>query len=105
MRTLRTFGLTLGFILSACAGSNTGAHGPVNVAAIRHQIDDTIQAQSHDRTVTSMGKVRADRAVVYTTSASGVRQEEIWNKDGSGWKLEKATAMEGTGAKTTATAN
>jgi len=40
-----------------------------------------------------MGKVTADRATVYTTNGAGVRQEETWQKDASGWKLETKSAM------------
>ncbi|CAN5764807.1 hypothetical protein BH11MYX3_BH11MYX3_43770 [soil metagenome] len=104
MRTLQTFAFALVVALTACAGSNAGAHGPVNVAAVRHQINDTIQDQAHDRSVTSMGKVSADHAVVFTTSKAGVRAEESWTKDASGWRLETASPLDGTGA-TTANAN
>jgi hypothetical protein len=84
--------IALAFALTACASSG-GANRPVNVAAVRHEINDTIHAEKGDRDVTSMGKVRADSAVVYTTSKSGVRQEETWSKAGGSWKLEKAAAL------------
>jgi hypothetical protein len=87
------FLLALTIALSACA-STGGSNRPINVAAVRHQINDTIQADATaDRSVTSMGAVRDGRAVVYTTSKAGVRQEETWVKDSGGWKLEKSTAM------------
>ncbi|MBA3460876.1 MAG: hypothetical protein H0T46_12985 [Deltaproteobacteria bacterium] len=86
------FFLALTIALSACA--STSGPRPINVAAVRHQINDTIQAEpSADRSVTSMGAVRESRAVVYTTNKAGVRQEETWIKDSGGWKLEKSTAM------------
>jgi hypothetical protein len=85
--TALAFCLSLG--VSACATAPRG----INVASVRHQIDDTIQARDFDRTVTSMGKVTNERAVVYTTSKAGTRQEETWVKDGAAWKLDKSTAM------------
>ncbi len=88
MRTFTALVLSLSLGVTACA---TGPRA-VNVASVRHEINDTIQAQQADRNVTSMGKVSAERAVVYTTSRAGTRQEETWVKDGAGWKLDKSTA-------------
>lgn len=65
----------------------------MNVAAVRHEINDTLAAQNADRSVTAMGKTSEQRAIVYTTSTAGVRQEETWVKDGAGWKLDKSSAM------------
>ena len=89
MRILTALVLSLSLGVTACA---TGPRA-VNVASVRHEINDTIQAQQADRTVTSMGKTTTERAVVYTTSKTGTRQEETWVKDGPGWKLDKASAM------------
>ena len=88
--------LALVIALSACATSSSTGPRPINVALVRHEINDAIHATSKERDVTSMGKVTADHAVVYTTSKGGVRQEENWIKDGSGWKLEKGTALTST---------
>ncbi len=81
-------------LFTACA-STGGAHRPVNVAAVRSEINGTIRAHENDRTIHSMGKVSAERAVVYTTSKSGAKQEETWIRDGGGWKLEGASAVAG----------
>ncbi len=79
---------------SACATTqSTSPNAPVNVAAVKHEIDDTIQAQHGDRSIHSMGKTSRDRAVVYTTSKAGVKQEETWVKTGDTWRLENATAL------------
>lgn len=85
--------IALAIALSACAPAATGPGGHVNVAVIRHQISDQINADHGDRTITSMGKVTADHATVYTTTGSGVKTEENWVKDASGWKLENKSAM------------
>lgn len=83
--------------LSACATTGHGASAPINVAVVRHEIADTIRAQAGDRAITSMGRVTADRAVVFTSLRTGGRQEEAWVKHGGQWTLDKATAMDGTG--------
>lgn len=85
--------IALALALSACAPAATGPGGHVNVAVIRHQIDDQIKADHGDRSITAMGKVTADHATVYTTNAAGVKTEENWVKDASGWKLENKSAM------------
>lgn len=81
--------LALVIAVSACAS------GPrhVNVAAVRTEINEAIQSSSADRTVTSMGKTSPDRATVFTTSASGARQEETWVKANGSWKMENASAL------------
>lgn len=89
MRIFTTLILALSLGVSACA---TGPRA-VNVASVRHDINDTIQVQQADRSVTAMGKTTPGRAVVYTTSKAGVRQEETWVKDGAAWRLDKSTAM------------
>lgn len=83
------------FVLSLSLGAAACATGPraVNVAAVRHEINDTLAAQNADRSVTAMGKTSQERAVVYTTSNAGVRQEETWVKDGAAWRLDKSSAM------------
>ncbi|HEY4058372.1 MAG TPA: hypothetical protein VGM39_17285 [Kofleriaceae bacterium] len=88
---MRTAIFSLLFV-SACATTATGPR-PINVALVRHEIDDTIQTSSKDRHVTSMGKTTADHAVVYTTLASGGRQEESWTKTGGAWKMDHATVV------------
>ena len=80
-------------LVTGCAHS-TGPR-PINVAAVRNEINGTIRAESGDRTIHSMGRVEANRAVVYTTNTTGAKQEETWVKDGSRWKLETATALQG----------
>lgn len=85
--------IALALALSACAGTTTGANHPVNVALIRHQIDDRIQSDTHDRSITAMGHVTEQSAVVYTSRKDGGRQEETWVKGPKGWQLDKATAM------------
>lgn len=95
-------------IATACAPATRP--GTVNVAAVRSQINGSIRSTTDDRTIHSMGKTSADRAVVYTTSKDGAtKQEETWVHDGSGWKLETATALSGgppaTPASSTAHAN
>lgn len=82
--------LALVFALSACAA--TGPR-PVNVAAVRTEINETIQSSSADRSVTSMGKTTPERATVFTTSNTGTRQEETWVKANGSWKLENASAL------------
>jgi hypothetical protein len=42
-----------------------------------------------------MGKTTDVRAVVYTKTPTGARQEETWVRDGSGWKLDHSVAVEG----------
>lgn len=86
---MRTVLLSLIFI-TACA---TTGQRPVNVAAVRHEIDDSIQTSSADRSVTSMGKVTGDHAIVYTTLKTGGRQEETWTKAGGTWKMDHATVV------------
>ncbi|HVK84536.1 MAG TPA: hypothetical protein VM513_10545 [Kofleriaceae bacterium] len=87
MRNVLPFVLSL---FTACAA--TGPR-PVNVASVRNEIDATIQAEHGDRSVTSMGKVTSDHAVVYTTFAAGGRQEETWIKVAGAWKLEKSEEL------------
>lgn len=88
MRIITALALTLS-LAAACA---TGPR-PVNVASVRNEINGTLSSQNADRSVTSMGKTSTERAVVYTTSKAGVRQEETWVKDGASWKLDKSSAM------------
>jgi hypothetical protein len=79
-------------IAAACAPATRP--GTVNVAAVRSEINGSIRSTTNDRSIHSMGKVTPERAVVYTTSKDGAtKQEETWVRDGSGWKLENASAM------------
>ena len=89
MRLAITFVIALS---SACATTSTG--GRVNVATVRSEINETIKSTTHDRSVTSMGKASADKAVVFTTGKTGVRAEETWTKSAAGWKLESAAPLE-----------
>ena len=82
--------LVLASSLVACGGATAMGPHPVNVALIRHQIGDVLPA---GRTITSMGHATDDSAVVYTTTTAGVRSEEKWVKDVSGWRLETQTAI------------
>ncbi|MGE0395938.1 MAG: hypothetical protein AB7T06_04350 [Kofleriaceae bacterium] len=81
--------LALVLAVSACASGPR----PVNVAAVRAEINETIQSSSGDRTVTSMGKTATDRATVFTTSKTGTRQEETWVKANGRWQMENASAL------------
>jgi hypothetical protein len=78
------------FVIALSAACASTGPRPVNVANVRAQINGAIRAGSADRTITSMGKVSNERAVVYTTLTAGGRQEETWVKAGDRWKLEKA---------------
>lgn len=89
-------------LFTACA--TTAANRPVNVAAVRNEINGTIRSHENDRSIHSMGKVTAERAVVYTTNKSGAKQEETWVRNGAGgWKLEGSSAL--AGSPTTAGTN
>ncbi len=77
-------------LCTACAASGPR---PVNVAAVRAEIRETIAVTSGDRDITSMGKTSRERAIVYTTRKDGTRQEETWVKTGETWKLESATPV------------
>jgi hypothetical protein len=93
---MRSFLLAAALFVTACATS--GANRPVNVAAVRSEINGTIRSQQNDRSVTSMGHTEAGKAVVYTTNKStGERLEETWIKDGSGWKMESSTKLAASG--------
>ena len=88
----------LAFLLAtaACATSGTtGANHPTNVAHVRLAIASAMHNQAPERTITAMGKTSDDRAVVYTKSNTGARQEETWVKDASGWRLDHAVAADG----------
>ena len=79
--------------LSACATTHSNT---VNVAAVRHEINDTISDQHGERSIYSMGKVTADHAVVYTEGKDGSKQEENWIKTDGTWRQEGATKLSGT---------
>ena len=81
-------------LAGACAhSSTTGPNEPVNVAEVRNDIKDAIDAGNDGRTIQSMGRVRHDSAVVYTKSTSGERVEETWTKVGGRWTLQNKTAL------------
>jgi len=80
-------------LTTACATTHTNT---VNVAAVRHEINDTINDQHGDRSIYSMGKVTADHAIVYTEGKDGSKQEENWSKTDGTWRQENATKLSGT---------
>ena len=88
------FVLAFTLALSTAACATSGTNRPVNVSAVRHEIDDTIQATSADRDVTSMGKTTADRATVFTVAKSGARAEETWVKAAGTWKMESSSPLD-----------
>ena len=92
---MRNFLFAILVSVSACATTSTGAAHPTNVAHVRQQIWATMQTQSPERTISAMGKTTDVRAVVYTKSATGTRQEETWVRDTNGWKLDHSVAVEG----------
>ena len=89
---MRSFFLAL--LLSACA--TTSGPRPTNVAHVRQQIWAAMQTQAPERTIAAMGKTTDERAVVYTTTKAGARQEETWVRDNGSWKLDHAVAADGT---------
>jgi hypothetical protein len=98
---MRNFLLAVLLSASACATTSTGAAHPTNVAHVRQDIWATMQTQTPERTISAMGKTTDTRAVVYTKSKTGARQEETWVRDGSGWKLDHAVAVEGSADSST----
>ena len=84
----------LALVFSACA-TTSGPH-PTNVAHVRADIWATMKSQPPERTIQAMGKTTPDRAVVYTRSKTGARQEETWVRDNGTWRLDHAVAVEGT---------
>jgi hypothetical protein len=81
---MRKLQFLLSMSLLACAPAPQGPH-PVNVAAIRHDIQLAMPA---DRVVTSMGHTTADSAVVFTADRSGAaRHEEHWAREAGRWKV------------------
>jgi hypothetical protein len=93
---MRNFLFAILLSASACATNSTGAAHPTNVAHVRQQIWATMQTQAPERTISAMGKTSDVRAVVYTKTKTCARQEETWVRDGNGWKLDHAVAVEGT---------
>jgi hypothetical protein len=92
MRTTMKF-LLLGLVFSsACAGSQPKY---VNVAAVRHDIGDSIAQDSvAKRKIVAMGHTTNESAIVFTqTSNAAPKREESWVKDGSGWKMKEAKDM------------
>jgi hypothetical protein len=84
-------------LLSACATTSNAPHA-TNVAHVRLDIAAAMKTQSPERTIASMGKTTDDRAIVYTTTKTGQRQEETWVKDNGAWKLDHAVAADGAAA-------
>ena len=79
-------------LIAACAPATRP--GTVNVAAVRSEINGTIRSTDNDRTVTSMGKVTPEKAVVYTTTKDGAtKQEEVWVRNGDAWTKESASKL------------
>lgn len=80
--------LLLGIIFAgACAGSQPHY---VNVAAVRHDISETIAKDPQKRTIVSMGHTTNDSAVIYTQSADAPKREETWVRDNGEWKMKEA---------------
>ena len=94
---MRHFFLAFFLATAACATTTTGttAHSTTNVAHVRQAIWASMQTSQPSRTITAMGKTTDERAIVYTKSNSGTRQEETWVKDTSGWRLDHAVAADG----------
>lgn len=94
---MRCFFFALVLAASACASTSSGpgAAHPTNVAHVRLAIADAMHGQTPAREIASMGKTTDDRAVVYTKTKAGTRQEETWVKDGAGWRLDHAVAIDG----------
>ena len=91
---MRSFFFAL--ILAACATTSSGPAGhPTNVAHVRLAISAAIHTQAPEREITAMGKTTDDRAIVYTKSNTGARQEETWVHDANGWRLDHAVAADG----------
>ncbi len=91
---MRSFFFAL--LLAACATTSTStAQHPTNVAHVRLAIASAMQTQAPERTIASMGKTTDDRAIVYTKTKAGARQEETWVRDTSGWHLDHAVAIDG----------
>jgi len=96
---MRSFFFAAALFVAACATTNTGPNHPVNVAAVRQEINGAIRSQQNDRSVTSMGHTEQAKAVVYTTNkATGERQEETWVKGADGWKMESSTKVATSGS-------
>jgi hypothetical protein len=84
-------------LVAAMAACASQPHpGVVNVAVVRHEIWDTMQAHHGERTIAAMGKTSYERAVVFTAGKDGARQEETWVKQGGAWQLDHAVAVEKT---------
>jgi hypothetical protein len=85
--------------LAACATTNapiTNSGGHVNVALVRHEINEAIAAQHDARTIVSMGHVTKDSAVVYTSLAPNApRHEETWVRGADGWRLDHTADVGG----------
>jgi hypothetical protein len=94
---MRSFFIALVLAASACASNSSGpgAAHPTNVAHVRLAIADAMHNQAPEREIASMGKTTDDHAIVYTKTKAGVRQEETWVKDGAGWHLDHAVAVDG----------
>lgn len=105
-------------IAAACA---TSPRPVANIPGIRHEIDDTIAADAtavrrtadfqyetphgagagdpapqlpSSRKIAAMGRVTADRAVVYTKPGA-TRLEETWVREPDGWKLAHVKELDG----------
>jgi hypothetical protein len=114
-------------ITTACATAHP--RPTANIPAIRHQINDTIAADATltrrttnfeyegvtpagdagdpaaqlppSRRITAMGRVRPDRAVVYTKPGA-VKLEETWVREPDGWKLAHVKELDGTSSQASA---
>jgi hypothetical protein len=80
--------LSVLILSAACATTTPGAARPVNVAFVRHEVNDAIARQPDHRAIVSMGHVTDDVAVVYTEKSPGERAEETWIRTKDGWQLQ-----------------
>jgi len=81
---MRTIKLLVIVSLAACAsGAPLSQPGSVDVASIRNEIQHV-----DARPIVAMGHVSNETAVVFTDD--GTRREEVWHRDGRGWKLRES---------------
>jgi hypothetical protein len=99
--------VVLSIVGCATSSGTTGAR-PVNVHVVRMEIKSEIEStpgEAGPRKIVSMGKVRAESAVVYTQREGQPRQEETWAKGPTGWTLTNAVAVDGGAAGASTAAN
>jgi hypothetical protein len=94
MRSVKAFAVALTLVFTACAGNTANTKGaPVNVAAVRSEIKDTLHG---DRAILSMGHVEHDKAVVFTEGHDKARHQETWVRDANGaWTMSATVVVAG----------